>query len=429
MTDLQNSKIAFLLSSCIRFSHKFYKHTLKKYEKNKIVATLHNFDICVKFNTFKEGDLSDFTVSNTDYYFYDIKSNEKSIFSEWLQIFNDKNLSKTEITKLWDMLKNKNINLTPYQFVPILTIASLIKIYKNLYKYLFIPVIIDYGVPENNIYHQSGLIIDFSGKILYYEPYGKYTKYDKSYSNAMTDLFSIYESFVGNNTTTDTYHNFIYEPNKNEYGIQTYILDKNNESFKIFEDEYNKLVKKISDFTSTYNIKDSFINNLLTDIKNNLIIDLKNNNDQTLISVYILSSLSNFNVNYPEFNNIELLTKFKEIYNDAVCLYYKFNSQTCVTITIYEMNLFFNIAEEYYKTNSDVLSLEQTQKKNILDLYDKFRKNEFPNKLLLHNINELIDDFELVYKKGTPSNVNIKTIMANRRPNPNTCKMFRYEIE
>ena len=136
MNDLQNSKIAFLLSSCIRFSHKFYKHTIKKYEKDKIVATLHNFDLCVKFNKFKEGDMSDFSVKNTDFYFYDIKSNEtKNIFSEWLQVFNNKHLSNSEIKDIWNKLSNKNIILTAYQFIPILTIAALIKMYKNTYKY------------------------------------------------------------------------------------------------------------------------------------------------------------------------------------------------------------------------------------------------------------------------------------------------------
>jgi len=438
MNDLQNSKIAFLLSSCIRFSHKFYKHTIKKYEKDKIVATLHNFDLCVKFNKFKEGDTSDFSVKNTDFYFYDIKSNEtKNIFSEWLQVFNNKHLSNSEIKDIWNKLSNKNIILTAYQFIPILTIAALIKMYKNTYKYLFIPVIIDYGVDGSNIFHQTALIIDFSGKILYYEPYGRYIKFDKSYSKAMIDLFSIYESFVGDKTTTDTYHNYIYSPKLNEYGIQYYILNTNNEEFEAFEKKYNILVDKISDIALKYKITDTFINNLLLDIKNNLITDLKNNNDQTLISVYILASLSNFNIDSPVSNNPEFLTHFKEIYNDALCLYYKYNSQTCVTITIYEMDLFFNIAMEYYsntdnkiyKEESDKSDLEKRQKNEIRKIYTNFKLSDSPNKMLLGNINGLIENFELVYRKETPSNVNIKTIMENRRPNSNTCKMFRYDIE
>jgi hypothetical protein len=430
MSNLQNSKIAFLLSSCNRFSHKFYKNTIKKYEKNKLVSTLHNFDLVIRFNEFNEGDKSDFSIKDTDFYFYDIKSiDTQNIFSEWLQMQNNKFLSNIEIKEIWNKLMLKNIKLTIYQFIPILTVASLIKMYKNTYKYLFIPIIIDYGVYGSNILHKTAMLIDFTGKILYYEPYGRYTKFDKKYDKAIIDLFSIYESFVGIGTITDTYHNYIYSPNPNEYGIQYYIISSNNEKFNEFNEKYNVLITKISDMILKYKITDRGINELLINIKNNLISDLKNTNDQTLISVYILSSLSNVNVDIPELQNSEFLTQFKEIYNDALCLYYKYNSQTCVTITIYELNIFFKIAEDYYSRETRPSPLELIQKKTILDLYSEFKSSEYPNKLLLTNITELIDNFELMYKKGTPSNVNIKTIMENRRPNYNTCKMFRYGIE
>ena len=440
MTEIQNSKIAFLLSSCIRFSHKFYKHTIKKHEKNKIVGTLHNFDLCIRFNKFEEGDKSDFSVRDTDFYFYDIHPGDtKGIFSEWLQMKNNKFLSESEIRSVWDKLVSKNINLNAYQFIPILTIATLIKMYKNIYKYLFVPVIINYGVEGNNIRHQSALIIDFSGKILFYEPYGRYSKFNKSYAKCLTNLFSIYESFIGDATTTDTYHNYIYSPNPNNCGIQNFIFSRNNDELSTFSNKYNKLVDDMHKLVNTYDIKNTYMNDLLSDIKNNLIVDLEKNNDKTLIIVYILSKLSNVDLDSPDLQNIGFLDQFKEIYNNALCMYYNYNSQTCVTITIYELNEFFKIADEYYAEmnkkysvwgdGEDVEIIEQKQREYILKLYEEFRVSENPNKLLLCNINEIINNFELVDYKKTPSNVNIKTIMKNRRPNKNTCKMFRYDIE
>jgi hypothetical protein len=428
MTELQNSKIAFLLSTCIRFSHKFYKCILKKYEKNKIVATLHNFDLCIRFNEFVKDDDSDFSIRDTDFYFYDVNSDDtKNVFSEWLQMQNNKFLSKSEITCIWDKLVSKNINLNVYQFIPILTIATLIKMYKNKYKYLFIPVIINYGIPDNKICHQTALIIDFTGKILFYEPYGQYIKVNKSYAKCITELFSIYESFVSDETITDTYHNYIYSPSPNEYGIQYFIKKKNNE-FKSFDENYEKLVTRISDIISKYDIKNNG-NPLLLNIENNSMTDLNNNRDQTLTSVYVLAHLSNINLDSPCFQNNEFLTQFKEIYNEALCLYYNYNAQTCVTITIYEIDIFFKIVDEHYSELVHVEELYQKHRNYLLDLYKTFKDSDHPNKLLLTNLNEILDDFELLAYKKTPSNVNIKTIMKNRIPNSNTCKMFRYDIE
>ena len=169
MNKLQNARIAFLLGSCEKFSQNFYKNILKKYESGKIVSTLHNFKLFIKLNYNEINDnYNKFDIKNTYYHFYNIKSEDvykSSIYSEWLQYKNNDILTNQEINNIYNKLIKLKINLDVYQFIPILTVATLIKYYANIYKYLFIPVIIDYNRKGYNIYHQAGLIIDFSGKI------------------------------------------------------------------------------------------------------------------------------------------------------------------------------------------------------------------------------------------------------------------------
>ena len=423
-TKLQNSKIAFLLSSCEKFSKKFYKYILKPYEKNKIVATIHNFSLFVKFNSIKEDEETAFSIKNTDYIFYNTKLDKKNIYSEWLQLKNNESLSKKEITLIYDKLKLLDIHLDVYQFIPMLTIATLIKRYKNVYKYLFIPVVIDYNIKNLNIYHQAGLIIDFSGKILFYEPYGKYEKFNKSYKKCTTDLFSIYSSFILDSSLLDqnimeltciTFHDYIYLNNieNNKGGIQNYIRTANNKQSD-YERDYNLLIDNIRNIKNSYNKK---LNNDEVNVLEELILNPLEQNlgeDNTIKSVVLLSILNNINTKNKTDDFIE---EFQNIYTKALLLYYNYNSQTCVTITIYELNEFFNIHST--NINKSAFEIEKMQKNIIHEIYNKFSNSPEPNHLLLSEISNLVNIYE-----SNLGNYNIKKILKNNNPNVDVCNKF-----
>ena len=433
-SDLQNSKIAFLLSSCTKFSQKFYKYILKNYEKNKTVSTIHRFSLFIKFNSFKENDKTPFSIKNTDYTFYNTKTPIKNIYSEWLQLKNNETLSKKEINTLYDKLKLLNINLDIYQFIPILTIATLIKKYKHVYKYFFIPIVIDYNIKNYNIYHQAGLIIDFSGKILFYEPYGKYEKFNKSYKKCITDLLSIYSSFILSPTTFDkdlieikctTFHDYIYSNNltNNNVGIQHYIKQTNNKQASIinntdinYKNDYNIILIKIDELKNKYymelNSNEITILEKIIKIKKD---DLNNiNEDKTIESVFLISILNNINTKNKTTNFTE---EFQKLYDKALCFYYNYNSQTCVTITIYELNEFFNIYSA--NVNKNDFEIEKLQKNIIQSLYNKFSVANEPNHLLLSEISNLVN----IYKSNLGNN-KIDNIIKDNNPDIDTCNKF-----
>ena len=435
-TRLQNSKISFLLSTCPKFSQKFYKYILKKYENNKTVATIHNFRLFIKFKQFNENDTIPFSIINTDYTFYNTETHIKNIYSEWLQLKNNETLSKKEMNMLYDNLKLLDINLDIYQFIPILTIATLIKIYKHTYKYLFIPVVIDYNKKNYNVYHQAGLIIDFSGKILFYEPYGRYEKFNKSYKKCITDLLNIYSSFILEPPLLDqnmieikctTFHDYIYSNNleNNNGGIQHYINQINNKHITgqidiNYIDNYNMVINEICEIKNDYynelnNNEIDILENSINQINKNDLDDINLFDDKTITVVFLLSMLNKINTKNKTTNFIE---KFQILYDKVLCLYYNYNSQTCVTITIYELNEFFNT----YLTNinKDIFEIEKIQKNNIRLIYDKFSNATEPNHLLLSEISNLVN----IYNSNNMNNYKLEKIFKNSNPNTNTCNKF-----
>jgi len=219
-----------------------------------------------------------------------------------------------------------------------------------------IPVILDYGKNDKFV-HQTMLIIDFDGKIMFYEPYGKYIKYKMDYSACVCDLFSVFGKFFPDQSggICDTYHN-IYGL---DTGIQSIIMGINNKKFTEFKEQYNTIIKKIQ---NTFPDMDYDKNAIST------------TDDKT---VKVLSLMGKLN-NYGDVDDGDVET-FKEIYNETMGIYCSMNSKTCVTITLVEMNYLLKIPKK-------------EQEERLRNFYNGFRVDA-PNIILMEKLSDLLKIF------------------------------------
>lgn len=386
-----NAKLAYLLSTCHKLNNGLMKVMTQQYEKSKTLATRHYFVFNIVF--YEPSGNPNFAVSHVNLDFF---NSDDNIIVEALQYYNGNILLNHEIKLIYNNLVDNNIKLDVYQLVAIYSIATLIKIYKcREFKYIFIPVVINYG-RSNNLLHQTGLIIDISDKIgvndnpklhfIYYEPYGLYTKYDKSYKEAVGKLFQCFNGFMGCKIDYTTYHDLLGIT----HGIQKILLDKNNLREAKFIEEYNTVVALL---------KKEFPD-----------IDFENNDeDPTSMdtkdkTVKIMDLL--FNVDY--FNADNLQNDKKNIYfnalNTILTYYCGYNSKTCVSITITELNKFFRFSQE---SNHNL----QTIKQNINEMYKAY-DIPIPNTVLMTDIYSLLDLFrykekikELISSKERPNKI------------------------
>lgn len=341
-----NAKLAYLLCTCPNFADSFYATIIKPFAKNKIVATRHMFVFFI--NLFEPTDSPNhFAVDNIEFKF---ANSDNIVLAETLQAYNNIILD-WEMPIIYNRLKQLDINLDAKQIISLYTIASLIKRYKSEYKYIFIPVVINYG-RSSNLLHQTALIIDCSGKFLYYEPYGKYKKYNKSYKECICNLFMSLDImfYDSDSVSSVTYHNNF----KLDAGIQDIILKKNNDQKQQFDVEYNELVKRIKD---AYTIDLDYINTLQTE-------DEKT--DYTIRVMELVSRSTQSRIN-------------KDLYYDVLNMYYRYNSKTCVSITLVEMYHFFMLSD------NDIIQ-------RLQEFYLEFNTNA-PNVILLEKLNKLFKLF------------------------------------
>jgi hypothetical protein len=369
-----NAKLAFLLSTCHKFSDAFMAAMTRQFEKSKTVATRHYFTFYINLYEPQEPKYNEkFAVRDT---YFEFAGSDDIILAEALQLHNNSMLS-WEMKVIYNNLLRQNIKLEVPEIIGVYTIASLIKYYRGTgFKYIFIPVIIDYG-RGGNIVHQTGLIIDFSGQFLFYEPYGKYMKYGKSYSEAVCAFFRIFDGcrlFGGQDVRASTYHDFL-GLNGDAGGIQHIILKRNNARADVFNAEYKKLVDEI---------KKEYPDNVIAPYNKNSLgnegHDKDGNDDYTANIVTLLNNLdSSFLDSSSDKNKKET---YLRLLNKALEYYCCYNSKTCVTITLVEMYEFFKASE----LNNNI-----TEK--IGALYDEFKVDK-PNSVLMLKLNKLLDIFK-----------------------------------
>lgn len=393
-----NAKLAFLLCTCHKFNDAFMTAMTKMYENSKTVATRHYFTFYI---TLREPTNKDkFAVKDSHFKFAD---SDDIILSEALQLHNNDMLS-WEMVKIYENLQKQGISLDIYKIVSVYTIAALIKYYKDAgFKYIFIPVVINYG-RSDTLLHQAALIIDFTGKFLFYEPYGKYTKFGKSYAEAVCEFFHIFDDCELFNTSNPiqcmTYHQFLGLDTHLNGGIQHILLERNNARSAIFDKEYNQTLSELKDAFPNYEIEPQYTTSEQdTQDHTFKILDLLFNIDEMAIDKKAANTPS----------DVEKKKTYERLLHKVLEHYCCYNSKTCVTITLVEMNEFFKYVE-YNNDKNDIST-------KIKNLYDEF-KIPIPNPILMKKLNSMLTVFQ--------NSDEIREIVSNSSHISDTCsKLFK----
>jgi hypothetical protein len=380
------AKLAFLLSTCHKLSNGMFTVMTRQYEKSKTVATRHYFTLHINFR--ENTHPSNFYIQDA---YVEFANSTDHILLEALQYHNSQVLTEPEMKLMYENLTNNNIHLNAYQMVAMYSIATLIKLYKTKnFKYIFIPVVINYG-RDCHLLHQTSLIIDISNqcKMIYYEPYGNYTKYGKSYKQAVNTLLKCFDGFMcfktGINYTT--YHDMFNRPKQ---GIQQIMIEKNNANESVFREKFERSVAKLKELFPNENFRKSD--------------DSPESADTDDKTVDILGVL--YNATYFDLDNVpsDKKQQYMEVFNQLLTQYCCFNSKTCVSITIVEMDKFFKFSQE---TNHDTEAI----KVKVDEMYTKY-DIEYPNEVLMTEIYRLIDLFryskkvkDLLKKEARPSSI------------------------
>lgn len=367
---LSDAKLAYLLSTCPKLNNSLMSAMIKQYAQSKTVATRHYFELWItlyepkNISRYNMDPTKLFSVKNTRLKFMNMEDN---VVNDALQFYNVSVLSNAEIQLIKSNLVKNGIKLNDQQIISIYSIAVLIKEYKKSgFKYVFIPVIIDYG-RGGGVVHQTALIIDIKEyNFIYYEPYGLYTKYEKSYKEAIGTLMHCFDRLLNTSMKYITYHDLL----SHKQGIQAILIENNNKNAADYDANYNNIVETLSrEFPKVKFISDKFNNS-------------KDLTDKTLSILDLLFNVDNFNID-------ELSEEKKHIYynvlENVIEQYYCYNSKTCVSITIVEMNKFFSYIENDY--NIDEIS------KKIGDMYTEYYDKKFPNQILMKDIYKMLDLF------------------------------------
>lgn len=353
------SKFIECLSVCNKLQDLMMMSLIKKHEKNNILCSKYFYLINLKFkknNT--KYDINKISISfldNTNLY-------QNNFISDALKYMKSPYpISYNTDAKKYDFYE-------PYysSFYKIVTIFD----NSNKYKFLFLPIIVDYSM-DVGLVHQCGLIVDFQNSMfLFYEPYGLYNKYSAEYHTAIKEFLELYKwpsKYYNNGILKyNTWHTY-FELN---HGIQYILIQEHNKKKDQFDNDLNNYLTNLSNNNQyEYNTLKKTI-----DREKNLPV---HKDDYTFNTLYLAS----------HFNNNKFSDEFEV---DAFYIYYKYNSKTCVAITITELDYFF----------TEVYKYPLIEQKKILNKYYSQFQNTLNDKLFgrtlefiksLKNPNYLLD--------------------------------------
>lgn len=339
-----NAKLAYLLSTCRKFSSVFFNNLLDEFSKNRKVAYRKYFSITIILGE----NNGNFVVGDSHTNFLD----DTNVANDVLYL--ERNvLSRGEIMCMQKSLENKNI-YSEKTMRTICSIASMIKRYKGKYEYIFIPLIINYGRNDNFV-HQTAIVIDLSRGVLFYEPYGRYKKYKMSYKECVCDFLKPLAHLIDG--VSMSYHD-MYSLN---IGIQGIIIDRNNERVDEFDKEYKELLTQLQ--TAYPREFDDVIENDRTD-------------DKTIDVMQLMRKINRMHIG--DISRKE----YNELYKKTLTLYCGMNSKTCVSITMVEMNKFFSITNDIHE--------------ELSKFYELFNVS-VPNVVLMSKLEPLLNVFKTKY--------------------------------
>jgi hypothetical protein len=384
-----SAKIEYLLSTCHRFNNSFMSNMIRQYEETNTVACRHNFSFNINLhepidtNTNLPGA---FEVKSTSFDFLESKS---LIMLAIIQKHNNDILTYNEMNQIYTKMKQQNILSNTQHITGIYAVGSILKLYQNKYKSIFIPIILDYG-RNHNLVHQCAIVVDnINGILMFYEPYGKYQKYDKSYTKCIKEFLTILtpvlkaKFFTNGELNYQTFHQHI----KSVDGIQQIILNTNNSNKSTFNIEYKKLIQSINIEFPDYNIEPN---------------NTPDPDDHTMVILDLLSNMDNISIDSLHQYKKD---KYKELLNKTLQCYSQYNSKTCVSITIIELNEYFRLLQSKIPI---IVGMKQ--------YYSKFT-GATPNKELMEQIYSMINVFH--------NNKLIKKIIGNKVNLFQICNYFK----
>ncbi len=373
--ELEASKNIHRLSIDHHFAKRQFNKLIKRYEKNKILCGKYFLgvwiDVFIPRGIEKIDKNKVFEFKNISFSF--LADDQKNMNNIEIQVLNDlnslNNTEKNDIIQNYNNLFNtKNQTNLNYLFI----IPNLINMfYKKEYRFLFIPTTVDFNV-DVGLVHQCLLLIDLrEGVILFYEPYLSFVKYEHDYSFPIKDFFQIYKNCLPEHFILDDkvkYKNYseYFEINRHD-GIQSIILNKNNTKKQEFEGLYNTLLQKIKNDIPNLFDKIKFVQE-----RNNNPVNSTDNTIKILDVIYY-------------FEKWKLESKFSEIYNEILYIYGLYNSKSCVSLTLIEMNYLFHIIS----SNQDISN--ESLKSFIKDFHKKFKTVEYPSKIVLQELYSFIN--------------------------------------
>ena len=358
MNIYKSAKEAYLLCTCHNYSSTAFTKLIKKHEQNFTACAKYYFDLSIKMD-FAPAPLKEFRLKRVYSNFLDSNRVDEYTHAILEKINTLTSAEKNIINNNYRTLIDEDLS---YAYMHLYTVINLIRMYVSKYKYLFIPCTLDYG-QDIGLVHQCAIIVDLkNGIFLFYEPYGTYIKYDRNYSFTVKKYLEIYKECLPANFIAD---NCIKFSSFHEYfflkkGIQQVILETNNSSGK--EYEKNKLILFSDEFKQ--NFKDLY-DRIEIKIKND--DNPVNKTDNTISVLTIMEQFENYNCSpYKE-------EKFLISWKQALELYHDYNSKTCVSISLVEMDVFF----------SNI---------NILEYYKKYENATRPNVILMEDLHKLLSN-------------------------------------
>ncbi len=374
----KSAKLAYLLSVCHKYSNKIFTRLIKKHEKSFTVCAKYYFDIEIEMDfesqTNKQSNgQSNFRIKNIYCNFLNrsVSDNRVHRLLEEINTFLPEeraiicsNYMKlisagVDTDKISKPVQNFDWHLYP--------LASLINMYSDKYHYLFVPCTLDYS-QDVGLVHQCAIIVDLqAGEFLFYEPYGTYIKYDHNYAHPMRKYFEIYADCLPMRFRTDNQNSRIkfrtfHKRHSISEGIQQIILTTNNAATD-FEQSRDDL------FSDEF--KHEF-NDLYERIKSRINSDT-NPVNQTDKTIAVLTIMEQFEKYTPDEEKKERYGKF---WQKALELYYHYNSKTCVSISLVELDRFFSGAD-------------------LTQFYEKYRSADVkPNVHLMNDLNTLLTELD-----------------------------------
>jgi hypothetical protein len=219
-------RMGYELSTCFRGSGLVFKKLTQKFEDSRICATRYSFDLKVQLQLSEKFAVSHISGEFVEDISLDILEPEES-----------GGLSRAEIRTISDA------TATLSDATAMLSVADLFKLFlagPRPYKSVIVSTIVNYGV-DASMSHQCALIAlgPPYNVFLFYEPYGLYEKFGKSYKHCFQNILGIFTRLDDfGHYSVSMYHDYFMGGSQ---GIQSMMIDQARENRHIFIEEYNRI--------------------------------------------------------------------------------------------------------------------------------------------------------------------------------------------